>query len=261
MIKLVLSDMDGTLLKDDKTMPKDAEKVFQQLLDKDIVCGAATGRSIASLFRDFHTLKEKLTFIAENGAIICHKNEILHKAIIENKLVKDIIKKTQMIKHTYPVLCAYDKVYTIKEAKKYEDNFHAYYPYIEYVDDLLQVDDEIVKIAVYDEVNSEQNSYPILKDFEQSLNVIPSGKEWVDISVKGVNKGTAVKILQEKLNIKDEECMAFGDFLNDITMLENVEYSYAVENAHPKIKEVSKYACKSNQEEGVLEELKSFFKL
>lgn len=261
MIKLVLTDMDGTLLKDDKTMPKDAQKVFQQLLNKDIICGAATGRSIPSLFRDFDVLKEKLTFIAENGAIICHKNKILYKAIIEPQVVKDVIEKTKTINNTYPVLCAYDKAYTLKGARKYKHNFQAYYPQIEFVDDLSCVNDEIFKIAVYDEVNSEQNSYPILRTFEDNLNVIPSGKEWVDISLKGVNKGAAIEILQEKLNVKYEESMAFGDFLNDITMLKNVEYSYAVENAHPKIKEVCKYICKSNEEEGVLEELKTHFKL
>ena len=50
--------------------------------------------------------------------------------------------------------------------------------------------------------------------------------------------------------------MAFGDYLNDIEMIENAHYSYAMENAHPKLKEVSKFIAKSNDENGVVQAIR-----
>ena len=68
---------------------------------------------------------------------------------------------------------------------------------------------------------------------------------------KGINKGTAILDIREKLGISFEETMAFGDYLNDKEMLENVNYSYAMANAHPIIKQVAKYEAPSNDENGV----------
>jgi hydroxymethylpyrimidine pyrophosphatase-like HAD family hydrolase len=56
---------------------------------------------------------------------------------------------------------------------------------------------------------------------------------------KHTNKGNAIEKLQKSLNILPEQTMAFGDYLNDIEMLKNARYSYAMENAHPSVKEVA----------------------
>ena len=71
-----------------------------------------------------------------------------------------------------------------------------------------------------------------------------------------IMKGVAIKLLQKKLNIKPEECMAFGDQMNDYTLLKAVKYSYAMANAVPRIKDIAYGIAKSNDHQGVLEVIK-----
>jgi hypothetical protein len=89
------------------------------------------------------------------------------------------------------------------------------------------------------------------------LQVTVSGEIWLDITAKGANKGVAIKALQEKLGINFDETMVFGDYLNDLEMMEVAYHSYAMENAHEDLKKVARFTAKSNDENGVVEVIKS----
>lgn len=78
------------------------------------------------------------------------------------------------------------------------------------------------------------------------MQVVLSSDIWVDIIPLGINKGVAIQKLQKKLNIKPEECVAFGDYLNDYEMMQSVYYSYAMENAIPELKKVARYIAPPN---------------
>ena len=75
----------------------------------------------------------------------------------------------------------------------------------------------------------------------------------------GVNKGEGLKQIQKKMGIKREESAAFGDFLNDIELLESVENSYAMENAHERCKESAKFIIGSNNDYAVTREIRRMF--
>ena len=121
--------------------------------------------------------------------------------------------------------------------------------------------DKICKLAVFDAKNAEENAYELLKKYNGELLVCLSGHNWVDLMNIGVNKGEAIKIIQENYNISFDETMAFGDYLNDFEMMQNCKYSYAMENAHPKLKEICNYRAKSNDEDGVVDAIKKHFEL
>ena len=78
----------------------------------------------------------------------------------------------------------------------------------------------------------------------------------MDFSDPEVQKGSAIRLLQESLGISPEETMVFGDQLNDISMLRQAAYSYAVGSARDEVKEVAAYVTKPMKEDGVLEILK-----
>ena len=83
-----------------------------------------------------------------------------------------------------------------------------------------------------------------------------SGDMWLDCMATGVNKGAAVKLLQESLEIAPEETIAFGDQLNDIEMLGRAYYSFAIGNARPEVKEAARFEADTNVRDGVLKILK-----
>ena len=100
------------------------------------------------------------------------------------------------------------------------------------------------------------SSYTYYNDYKEKLQVSVSGQIWLDITDKGVNKGLAINKLQELLNIKHEETMVFGDYLNDLEMMESAYHSYAMENAHDDLKKVARFRAKKNTENGVVEKIK-----
>ena len=68
------------------------------------------------------------------------------------------------------------------------------------------------------------------------------------------HKGNAIKLLQEVIKVTSDETVAFGDNFNDIEMLSDAKYSYAMENAHEEVKKVANYTCKN-----VIETLKELY--
>lgn len=78
----------------------------------------------------------------------------------------------------------------------------------------------------------------------------------MDCMAKGVNKGHAVKMIQESLGITPQETMAFGDQLNDLEMLDRAYYSFAVANARDEVRKAARFQADSNVNNGVLKILK-----
>ena len=75
---------------------------------------------------------------------------------------------------------------------------------------------------------------------------------------KKSNKGVALETLMKKLNISSEEIMVFGDFMNDLEMLNLTKYSFAIQNAHPIVKNAANFLAPSNDDDGVLQTIKNY---
>ncbi|MBT8302743.1 MAG: HAD-IIB family hydrolase, partial [Maribacter sp.] len=126
-----------------------------------------------------------------------------------------------------------------------------YYASYEIHESLSGISDEIVKIAVYHETSAEEIIYPAMKRFNEQIMVKVSGQHWVDLNHSKANKGYALRQVQEHFGILEEETLAFGDYNNDLEMLQNAHYSFAMENAHPQVKTVANYRTESNDNYGV----------
>ena len=131
--------------------------------------------------------------------------------------------------------------------------FQEYYSAHEIVQDLTTIPNHnpIIKIALYHSESSEQFIYPSVKQFEDDFLLKISGKNWLDISNLNANKGTAIKFLQEKMSITPEQTMVFGDYLNDLEMLEAAKFSFAMKNAHEKVKKTARFITENNSNLGV----------
>ena len=93
------------------------------------------------------------------------------------------------------------------------------------------------------------------------LSVILSGYSWVDVMKPGVDKGSAMRTLQRLRGLTPDECMAFGDYLNDREMLMAVTESYAMDNALDSIKKIAKHIAPGNDENGVIRVIRERFAL
>lgn len=259
MIKLVLSDMDGTLVKSNFEIPSEVDGIFKQLLDKGIYCGIATGRSLGSLKRDFKKIFSELTIIAENGAVICHKGKIIHLETTDTSVIQSI---RAYIDGRYCLVASGLKMaYIEKEFAFALPILEHHFPAVEMVDDLCLIDDEILEISIYLPDGNAESFVKELAPYKENYTVVYSGSDFIDVFAKDLNKGKALQKLQELLHISKEETMAFGDYMNDYEMLKNAGESYAVANAVEPVKKVAKHVIGSNDELAVIQTIKEVFEL
>lgn len=258
-IKLIVSDMDGTLLNENHEVSERFYNQFKALQNQNIHFVAASGRQFQSIQQKLNHIKDDISIIGENGGIMQHDNETKVLLKLSKNNVAECIEVLRKIDNCYVVLCGRKAAYIETSDDKFIEILKNYYSEVMTVKNLLRVeDDDFLKIAVFHFESSESNIYPHVKAFEDKYQVIVSGQNWLDISHIEANKAYALKILQKDLGLTAKETLVFGDFNNDIEMLKLADLSYAMANAHPNVKKQARFQTKSNTEEGVehiLEEL------
>jgi hydroxymethylpyrimidine pyrophosphatase-like HAD family hydrolase len=120
------------------------------------------------------------------------------------------------------------------------------------VTDASAVDDDVVKVALFDFGPAERTTAPALAPFAGTHQVVVSGEHWVDVMNPTANKGAALRRLQRDLGITPAQTLVFGDYLNDLEMLDAAEWSFAMANAHPEVIRRARHVAPSNNDNGVL---------
>jgi Cof subfamily protein (haloacid dehalogenase superfamily) len=253
-IRLVATDMDGTLLNSKHELSDSFLPVFRKLKDMGIIFVAASGRQYYNLVKTLDVVKDEVIFAAENGSYVVFQDQEIHVQATDHATVRELITVSKGIPNTYPIICGKKKAYVESAEPEFINHLKLYFERYEIVEDLLKIDDDqFLKFTLCDLAGSEGNSYPHYKRFEDTLQVKVSGPIWLDISHKQANKGKAMDVLLEKFGISFEETMVFGDYFNDVEMLGKGYYSYAMANAHEDVKKAARFEAKSNDENGVVE--------
>lgn len=253
-IKLVATDMDGTLLDSKGNVNPKFYPLYNKLKAQDIHFVAASGRQYHSIATKLESIKDEITIIAENGAVTKRQEEVLLLTNLPNTDIKELVNMVRNFedKSIFYVLCGKDSAYIEQNNLQFINFFKEYYFKFELVDDLLEVtNDDFLKIAIFCDKGSESHIYPLVKHLEGKLQVKVSGEVWLDLSHMNANKGHALSKLQKQLGISKEETLVFGDYNNDLEMFAEAGISVAMENAHPNILKAATHITKSNDEEGV----------
>lgn len=260
-VKMVVTDMDGTLLNSKSEVSERFFDLYQALKSHQIHFVAASGRQYSSIHQKLSAIAGEITIVAENGGFIKHGDLELGSILISPEHVKLLIPVVREVKGLYTVLCGKKSAYIEQDEAKFKNILQEYYTKFDVVDDLMDLpDDDFFKVAIYHFESSETYIYPVVKHLEGILQIKVSGTNWVDIADPGANKGEAVKILQHKYGVTKEETMVFGDFNNDLEMIDQAFFSYAMANAHDNVKKAARFLTKSNNEAGVEEILQQLIK-
>ncbi len=258
MIKLIASDIDGTLV------PDGSNKVNPELFDvilklraRGIQFAAASGRQWASIESIFDPIKEKIFYLSDNGAYVgCHGRNLFINPI-DRHIVMDMVEKVRKTEGLDVMVSGPDVVYLETKNEKFLDWLINGYKFrVQCVEDLTKVESEFIKVSVYRKSEVESHTRNLREEFSDRLKITIAGDMWMDCMKPGINKGQAVKLLQDSLGMKPEETMVFGDQLNDIEMLHQAYYSYAVGNARKEVKDAARFQADLNVNDGVLKILK-----
>lgn len=261
MIKLVATDMDGTFLDSDKEFDPRFIDVFHELKKLGIQFVVASGQQYYRLYQRFIPMSEDMCFIAENGTYVAMGSQKLFANEIKRELVDQAVEIIENTPRLFMIMCGTKAAYIEKKYRDYEYEVKKYYCMYEFVDSFDDVDDEIIKLAIYDpEYRIKELLNDVLLQLPKELKTVTSGNEWMDITNKEANKGLSMIFLQEYLGIHDDEAVAFGDQMNDYELLKSVKYSFAMDNAVDAIKEIAYGIVPSNIEQGVLIKLEEIIK-
>ena len=243
--------MDGTLLNSNHEVSNRFLEQFKELKKRNIQFVAASGRQYHSMAEKLQKIKDDIIFISENGAFVKKGDEELSVTPIKQSLIREILEIIDSIDGGYAMLCGKYKSYLDGSSRSFLEQIKEYYSCYEVVNDYTTVTDEIVKIAVYHGISAEEYIYPKTTHLREQVKVKVSGPNWVDLNHVEAHKGNALQEVMDSYNVKSDEVLVFGDYNNDIEMLQLSEYSFAMANAHPNVKKVARYETSSHNDFGV----------
>ncbi|MDO5696114.1 MAG: HAD family hydrolase [Eubacteriales bacterium] len=264
MLKLIMSDVDGTLVPDGEDgIPSELFETIRTLKARGIVFAVCSGRSYHSLKVLFEPVVDDIIFCCENGGYVKCRDYVIREHRMNPKDVRALILESRGIDRIIPCLCTPDCMYIERgdaEAKRWF--IEGYKMNAVFTDDLLKCPlDHVIKFAVLDRLGVRNNAKKRFNPaWWERMHIAESGFDWLDFTDRGVTKGRAVRDIQNFLDIKYEETMVFGDNHNDIPMMKEAKYSFAVANARDEVKAVSNYRTASNTEQGVLKVLRHVLK-
>ncbi len=287
-IKLIVMDMDGTLLNEEGEITQETLASLWAAQDKGILLAIASGRNPKGL-TTFAKLLRMDQFggylIGINGAMLVKVPEMItlmrhqipvsdiqdlfkygHEMAIETLAVHD-----ETIYNYIPTSLNEDKVAYRKKNNVdsaimdtagvwgFIQDHRKNYPNIHKIENYLDVYGSTNKVCFAHEPEVMERFYPHLqKRFSDRFNVMRTSPRWYELSPKGIDKGSALNEVKRILNISTEEIMCFGDGENDLPMFFECGYPIAMENAMPLVKEKAWAITAKNTEDGIAQALKRY---
>ena len=261
-IRLIVSDMDGTLLDDDKEVHEQFWPLVRELHRRGVAFAPASGRQYYKLLDQFADIADEMVFISDNGSCVMRGGvEVSSDCLTRDDALRLVLTLRATIAAGTDagiVVCGKRGAFIERSDPAFLDGVGPYHGRLEIVEDLLTViDDDVLKIAVYDLESAERNIEPAMSDFQDSHKVTVSGERWLDVNTKTANKGRAITQLQDALGVTPAQTMVFGDFLNDLEMMDTADYSFAMSNAHPLLAARARYVAPPNSDNGVVRTIAS----
>lgn len=261
MVKLVVSDLDGTLLDDKKEISPENKKAIRLLQDNGINFCICTGRIYMSAFLLGEELQNDFPIVCCNGALIKNPKtgEVLFSDGVDIERaskVADVFEKYGLTYHFYNE----DTVFSNKMDRS------AKYFYEKYKHTDIKPIRVVVESTIKERLKGQKTIYKFIafsdrpEDKIQALNelvtidgidITQSAEDNIEVVKTGVSKGAAVRVLKERYGYSDKEMMVLGDQLNDLSMFRESYYSVAVENGDEELKKEAYYITKTNDQDGV----------
>lgn len=258
MIKLIVSDIDGTLVKSGShNINPEMFEVIQRLKKKGILFAAASGRQFPSIRRLFAPVEDNIIFIAENGAYVVCRDTEMSISPMKRELVEKIVADMRSMPGCILTASGREATYIESRDEAFVDLLvNGYHNEVCFVDDVLQADTTIIKLALYCKDGIAVAAKQLMPGWRDQVNVVVAGSKWLDFMDKNADKGAALSKIQHITGIDKSETMCFGDNSNDVGMFHQSGISCAVSTADLQVQSHADRIIGSWREDSVLQELK-----
>lgn len=273
-LRLAAVDMDGTLLDDDKNFPPGMDELLDLMDERGVTFAPASGRQVWTLI-DMFPGRLGMTVIGENGGIVMRDGVEVSSSPLDAPTVREVIRLVREATSGPDgidgglVMCGKQFAYVERTDEGFVEGVMPYYHRTKRVEDQNaiidaieadEIDDAIVKLAVYVIGPVEPLAQATLANFADTHQYAISGANWADLQVQGVDKGSAVRDLQRFLGVERAQTAVFGDAGNDLSMMGVADLSFAMANASADVVEAARFVAPSNNEAGVIQVLRALLK-
>ena len=248
MIRLIASDLDGTILKNGAQMlPDGFVERIRKLKKAGIHFAAASGRQYANMRRMFAPLGDEISYICENGALTFYQGKRLYDDLFPDDLLRDILQYAVKKEGTEITCSMWNVQYLLPKTHEFVHFVRDTVGYdCKVVTSIEEIPHNCIKAAIFEEYGEmEENLHYWQERFGNRCKVVTSGNRWIDFVPFHTNKGNGVKALLKEMNLNQDECMVFGDEYNDLEMLQSVSCSVAMSYAKEGVKKAAVYQTDS----------------
>lgn len=248
MVKLIASDVDGTLINAEKRkVSAEMFALIRKMKERGICFCAASGRQYNSLLGLFAPVKDDILYMCENGAVIFYRDEVLAKTALPRDAAERLIAEICAADGCEVLISGERTSYLIPKQEDYVDHIrHFVGNHATIVSDIGRVKEDILKVSAYCRGGAAATAPALIPRWRGMLRAAVAGEKWIDFT--RADKGEAIMRISEKLGIPPRDMVSFGDNFNDVPMFRAVPESYAVDSAAPEVQRAAKRVCRSVEE-------------
>lgn len=254
MIRLIASDIDGTLLQGgERALSEELFGLIRQLHDKGIRFIPASGRQYLNLRSLFAPVADELIYLCENGALVMEQDRLLSKTALERDAGLELIRQIEGFGPLEALVSGERTCYVSTRRPDYVEHIRYFVGnHTTALENLSEIAEPFLKISAWcpDGVTPEIERF-FESRWADRFSIAVAGECWLDFTL--ANKGTGLRAVAERLGVAPGEIAAFGDNFNDLPMMRFAGVSYAMEGAAPGVKAQATHTCRR-----VEEVLKSF---
>ena len=257
MIKLIASDMDGTLLDENSEVPAETYDLILALGERGVHFAASSGRRYDRLCEFFAPVKDKMDFVASNGAQVYADGRQVDREVYSHLAVRKLARTVAMFPNMHLALFDRTKSFLLDDEDKFVREVDKDLPNAERIYELPAADVSIIKATIFcDDGNVMDNAYVLQRELGDLFTFAPSGSSYIDPMQRGISKASGIQQLMDYYGIEREEVMAFGDSMNDYEIIRFVGTGCAMENGRPALKAVADRVIGCNRDQAVQAEMR-----
>ena len=246
MIKLIASDMDGTLLDAEGNVPPETFELISGLHRCGVHFVASSGRRFDTLSEQFAPVIELMDFVASNGAQVVVGGKLVDREVFSHAAVCRLYRAVTMFDVLHLALFERTNSFLLDDEAVFEREIDKNLPNPVRSYEVPSPETSIIKASVYVSDGTVMDmSYALARELGEDFVFAPSGRKWIDVMQRGVSKATGIR-----------EMMAFGDSMNDYEILRMVGMPIAMENGRSAIKQIARKVIGPNIEHSVQKDLR-----
>jgi hypothetical protein len=253
-IKMVAIDLDGTLLREDKTPHPRVAPALKEALEAGLTVVLASGRMIGGMLPYARELQVSGPIVSCNGGyVVDEAHQEIHHFCLKDTIRDEVLAFVDE-RDLHLNVYLRDEIYFSRESEWgdiYLSRVKDVTPSVLASKELKRI--QPTKMLIMDTAeNSRQHREELERRISpETVAIVASEPEYLEFLPPHVNKGEGVRTVAERLGFTMENVAAIGDFLNDLEMVKKAGFGAAVENAHPQVRESASQTYPSNEEGGV----------